>query len=101
MRALTEREQAINMYFHEGRTHGEIAHMLGIPRETVKSWCHRYRTKSGIPVRKKAPLTREPIAKETVRVLSAYQAHSPEARIARLEMEVELLRNFLILTEEK
>jgi transposase-like protein len=101
MRALAEREQALNLYFHEGRTTEEISRALGIPRDTVKSWCHRYRVQNGIPERGKAPLTRMPLAKETVRVLTPRETNTPEARIARLEMEVELLRNFLILTEGK
>lgn len=101
MRALSERENALNMYFHEGRAQGEISRILGVPHETVKSWCRRYRIKQGIPLRRKAPLSKTPIAKETVRVLTPRQTDTPEARIARLEMEVELLRNFLILTEGK
>ena len=43
MRSLKERENALNMYFKDGKSYGEIAKKLGIPRDTVKSWCQRYR----------------------------------------------------------
>lgn len=32
MRNIDEREQALNMYFHEGKGYGKIAHTLGIPK---------------------------------------------------------------------
>jgi hypothetical protein len=67
----------------------------------VKSSCRRYRLKNDIPLRGRAALSKEPIKKETIRVITPRDENTTEARIAQLEMEVELLRNFLILTEEK
>ena len=101
MRNKDERESALNMYFHEGKGYGEIAHTLGIPKDTIKSWCRRYRISFDILKRGETPLAKEPVVKERLHVHKSKDETSSEARIARLEMEVELLRNFLILTEEK
>jgi len=101
VRPLGEREQVLNMYFHEGKGYKEITSETGLSLNTVKSWCRRYRIANDIPERGKVPLSKEPIKKETVRVIKPRDTNTQEARIARLEMEVELLRNFLILTEEK
>jgi len=101
MRNLEEREQALNMYFHEGKGCGEIAHTLVLSLNTVKSWVRRYRVENEISIRAKAPLSKEPICKESLHARKMKNDNSPEARIARLEMEVDLLRNFLILTEEE
>jgi hypothetical protein len=101
VRHLEEREKVLNMYFHEGMGYTHIASVTGIPFNTVKSWCRRYRIANGIPERGNVHLSKEPIKKESVRILKPRDENTPEARISRLEMEVELLRNFLILTEEK
>jgi transposase len=101
VRPLEQREQVLNMYFHEGISYNGIASATNLPVNTIKSWCRRYRVANEIPKRTKTALTKEPIKKETVRVIKPRDINTPEARIARLEMEVELLRNFLILTEEK
>lgn len=97
---LTIREKALNMYFHEGRGYKDISKALNVPLDTVKSWCRRYRTQNNIPKRGNAPLSKEPISKSSVKPKNKI-SNTPEDRIARLEMEVELLRNFLILAEEE
>jgi len=99
VRPLWEREQVLNMYFHEGKGYKEIVSVTGFPLDTVKSWCRRYRIANDIPKRGKVPLSKEPVKKETVRVLKPRDSNTQETRISRLEMEVELLRNFLILAE--
>jgi transposase-like protein len=96
-----ERETALNMFFHEGKSYKTIAKITGVPLDTVKSWCRRYRLKNDIPQRGEAQLSKDPLKKETIRVITPRDETTAEARIAQLEMEVELLRNFLILTEEK
>lgn len=101
MRPLEEREQVLNLFFHEGMGYKSIAKTTGIPLETVKSWCKRYRKANDIPKRGKTGLSKEPINKETIHFIKPRDPNTQEARIARLEMEVELLRNFLVLTEEK
>jgi transposase len=69
MRPIEEREQVINLYFHEGMGHKGIAKTTGLPLETVKCWCRRYRVANNIPARGKVPLSKEPISKETIRVI--------------------------------
>lgn len=99
MRSIEERERVLNMYFHEGVGYKGIAHELDIPLDTIKSWARRYRVANGIPKRDKAPLAKEPVKKERLHERRLKDENSAEARLARLEMEVDLLRNFLILTE--
>lgn len=99
IRNIDDRARALNMYFHEGKSYGYVANELEIPKDTVKSWCRRYRIKNEIPVREKAGLRKEPVKREKLRERKPKDETTPEARISRLEMEVELLRNFLILQE--
>ena len=99
MRNLDEREKALNMYFHEGDSYGYISQELKISKDTVKSWCRRYREKNEIPTREKTGLRKEPVKREKLHERKPKDETTPEARIAKLEMEVELLRNFLILRE--
>jgi len=101
IRNLDEREKALNMYFLEGKSHGNIAHELNVPIDTVKSWCRRYRIKNGIPTRENAGLRKEPVNRDKLHERTPKDETTAEARISRLEMEVELLRNFLILGEER
>jgi transposase len=101
IRNIDEREKALNMYFLEGKSHGKIAAEMDIPIDTVKSWCRRYRIKNEMPTRRKAGLRKEPVNRDTLHERKPNDETTPEARITRLEMEVELLRNFLILCEEK
>jgi len=97
MRSLEEKETALNMYFRDGKSYQYIAKTMGIPLDTVKSWCLRYRKKMGIPQRDKAGRRKESVRKEDLHS-RVPKTDSQEDRIARLEMEVDLLRNFLILT---
>ena len=96
--SLEEREKALNMYFQAGKSCNYIAKALDIPFETVKSWCRRYRKKMGIPLWNKVGTRKEPVKKETIHTRIP-KTDSMEGKIARLEMEVDLLRNFLILPE--
>lgn len=98
MRSIEEREAALNMYFKDGESYLYIAKTLNVPLDTVKSWCLRYRKKMGIPQRDKAGRRKESVRKEDIHSRMP-KTDSQEDRIARLEMEVDLLRNFLILTE--
>jgi len=101
MRPIEERKRVLDLYYHEGMGHKAIAKTTGVPLDTVKCWCRRYRIANGIPARGSALLSKEPIKKETIRVIKPRDKNTTDSRIARLEMEVELLRNFLILTDEK
>jgi transposase len=97
MRPTTEREQALNMYFREGKGYKRFAANMGIPVDTVKSWIRRYRLDNDS----------QSLESETIKVERTYkpreksQEQTTEERIAQLEMEVELLRNFLSETERR
>lgn len=54
----------------------------------------------GIPLRNNVGTRKEPVKKETIHTRIP-KTDSMEDKIARLEMEVDLLRNFLILTERR
>jgi len=99
MRPMEEREKVLNMYFHEGRGYKDIAKTMDIPWNTVRTWCRRYRQNNDIPKRGKTPLTKEPINPQSIKTKKQKSKDEQDARIARLEMEVDLLRNFLILSE--
>lgn len=98
MRSLQERENALNMYFQDGNSYKYISKTLNVPLNTVQSWCLRYRKQMGIPQRDKAGRRKEPVRSEDIHSRTP-KTDLQESRIARLEMEVDLLRNFLILAE--
>ena len=98
MRSLSDREQALKLYFEDGESYTCVSKKLGIPLDTVKSWCLRYRKKMGLPQRNKAGRPKGSVKPEYIHN-KIPKTDSPEDRIARLEMEVDLLRNFLILQE--
>jgi transposase len=99
IRNLDEREKALNMYFLEGKSYGYISENLKISKNTIQTWCRRYRIKNDIPTRGKEHIKRKPVDLTKLHERKGKDEPSSEARIARLEMEVELLRNFLILSE--
>lgn len=98
MRSINEREKALNLYFYDGKGYKTIAGELGIPLDTVKSWVRRYRNENDIDVRgeykliklQKSYKSREKTAEKTT-----------EERISKLEMEIDLLKNFLLETERR
>jgi transposase len=106
MRSVNEREKALKLYFGEGKSHRAVAVELGIPRDTVKSWTRRYRMNNGLPDRSRTHET-EHIQTDLVRVERKYKPReksaqaSAEERIAQLEMEVDLLKNFLLEKERR
>jgi transposase-like protein len=108
MRDIIEREAALNLYFRQGKSHTAVANELGIPRDTVKSWTRRYRIENGIPARlPKYDNELMETNKESIKVKRTYKPRekssekSTEERIVRLEMEVDLLRNFLLERERR
>lgn len=100
MRSIEEREAALNMYFRDGKSYRFISKTLNIPLNTIQSWCLRYCRKMGIPPRGRTGLRSEGVRKEDIHSRMPKDTLH-EDRIARLEMEVDLLRNFLILTERR
>lgn len=96
MRPLEEREQVINMYFHEGISYKGIAKTTGLPLNTVKSMCRRYRIVNDIPERGKTSLSKEPVNENTIRVIKPRDTNTQEARIARIEMRYMLISVYFI-----
>jgi transposase-like protein len=94
---LLEREKAINMYLCTGKGYKVIAKELGVPRDTVRSWIRRYRKASGDTGNSVLPVKIERAYKPRQKPLDK----SDQDRIATLEMEVELLRNFLLERERR
>ena len=80
----------------EGQTRREIAEHLGLTKEQIKGWINRYNRKqrklaAGIPPKPKGRPRQRP--------LSGEEEYKKE--IARLQMENQLLRDFLRFTERK
>ena len=69
----------------EGKTQREIAERLGVEKEQIKEWFHRYRRKQSIRPQGRPRKDSEP------RDIVAEQAYE----IRRLKMENELLRDFM------
>lgn len=97
MRSINEREKALNLYFRDGKGYKTIAGELGIPLDTVKSWIRRYRKENGIEERGEYKL---------IKLQKSYKPReksekSTEERISQLEMEVDLLKNFLLEAERR
>ena len=73
------KREAIRRFYEEGQTRAQITAALGIrDREAVKKWLRRYR--------------REGEAAWTAPLGRPRQAESVEAEVARLRLEVELLK---------
>lgn len=45
-RTLEERKKALERYYNEGKTKKEIAEVMKLPVNTVKSWIHRSKFES-------------------------------------------------------
>ena len=95
MWSIEQREHAIKAHYFGGWTYGEISKEMKIPRETIKTWCRRYREANGVPT----------LSDGDVKIKRSYKPRQKstdkirDERIAQLEMEVELLRNFLLMDE--
>jgi len=76
--------EAMRMFYEEGKTRKEITEALGNrDRDRVMKWLRQYRREGKDAFLKKHKRWRRPSKKENT-----------EAYIARLEMEVELLKKF-------
>lgn len=92
MWSVEQRERAVNAHFLGGWTYGQISEQMSIPYETIKTWCRRFKDANGVPS----------LTAGDIKIQKSYKPRekSPDTirdeRIAKLEMEVELLRNFLL-----
>ena len=80
----------------EGQTRREIAEHLGLTKEQIKGWINRYNRKQR---KLAAGILPKPKGRPRQRPLSGEEEYKKE--IARLQMENQLLRDFLQFTERK
>ena len=93
---VEEYEPVILQMREEGKTRREIAESLGLEKEQIKGWLNRYNRKqakiaAGIPSKPKGRPRKRPLSSK----------EEYEKEIARLQMENQLLRDFLRFTERK
>ena len=107
-RHIKEYEKEILKLKLQGKTHREIGEQLGFTRNQIKKFFERYRQNerklaAGIAIRKKGRPPKEnkySIKTDKVNELK-YIIARKDAKIKALEMENELMRDFLSLTERK
>ena len=93
---VEEYEPVILQMRKEGKTRREIAEHLGLEKQQIKDWIKRYNRKqekiaAGIPPKPKGRPRKHPLS----------STEEYEKEIARLQMENQLLRDFLQFTERK
>ena len=93
---IKELEPVIMRMREEGKSVREIAEYLGLTKKQVKSWVTRYnhrqeRIAAGIPPKPKGRPRKRPLS----------STEEYEKEIARLQMENQLLRDFLQFTGRK
>ena len=96
----------INELREKGLTHKEIGEELGFKREQIKKYFKRERERQkklsmGVMPKRKGRVPTDYVVKEDRVAELQYILYRKEARIKRLEMENELMRDFLSLTERK
>lgn len=100
-RPMIQRKEAIRLREEEGLTYQAIAEELNIPRDTVKSWYRRnYMKENGKPIGEdsRRGTEKHPFFEKNNKVLNE---RDYKKRIKQLEMEVELLRDFLSVVERR
>ncbi|MBQ8175706.1 MAG: helix-turn-helix domain-containing protein, partial [Oscillospiraceae bacterium] len=100
-------EKEILQLKEEGYTKREIGEKLGFSKEQIKSFLNRYRRrqeklKAGIALKKKGRPPKNCVVSEQDKIAELkYMLACKEAKIKALEMENELMRDFLSLTGRK
>lgn len=85
---LVIKQEAVRLFFEEGKTKKQIQDKLGIKNDTqLEYWFRTFRKHGAIGLVQKR--------KGRPPKVSTISEVSPEQRIKQLEMENELLRNFL------
>jgi len=106
MRTIDEREKALNLHFNDKKSAEIISAEMEIPLGTVKSWINRYKRDHDIS----RHVLRDDVAyseSELIKIERKYKTRektpdqTAEQRITQLEMEVDLLRNFLLEKERR
>ena len=106
-RHIQQYEKEILQLKEEGYTKREIGEKLGFSKEQIKSFLNRYRRrqeklKAGIALKKKGRPPKNCVVNEQDKIAELkYMLARKEAKIKALEMENELMRDFLLLTGRK
>lgn len=100
MRSIAERERALNMHFREGKGAHTIAREMGLPYSTINTWIRAHRklrseqdnphNENGWIEYTRHYTRREKTPEQTLK-----------ERVEQLEMESELMRNFLSEMERR
>ena len=100
-------EKEIIRLWEEGKTLRQIGEMLGFTHKQMKDFKTRYNQKqrkiaAGIAIKKKGRPAKNSVVTEEVKLADLrYKLARKDAKIKQLEMENELMRDFLSLTERK
>ena len=106
-RHIEEYEAEIIRLYEEGRTLREIGEKFGFSYKQMRNFKTRYNEKqrkiaAGIAIRKKGRPSKDTVVTEEDKLADLrYKLTRKEARIKQLEMENELMRDFLSLTGRK
>lgn len=106
-RHIKEYETEILRLKEQGKTQREIGEQLGFTKNQVKGFLHRYnkiqqKVAAGIALKRKGRPPKSYIVSEHDKVAELkYILARKDAKIKSLEMENELMRDFLLLTERK
>ena len=100
-------EKEIIRLWEEGKTLRQIGEMLGFSYKQIRDFKTRYNQKqrklaAGIAIKKKGRPAKNSIVTEEDKLADLrYKLARKDAKIKQLEMENELMRDFLSLTERK
>lgn len=106
-RHIQDYEKEILELREQGKTGREICEKFGFSKIQYKNFITRYNRRqekiaAGIVIRKKGrPTKNSVVTEEDKMAVLRYKLARKDARIKQLEMENELLRDFLSLTERK
>ena len=106
-RHIQEYEKEILELKEQGLTLREIGERFGLSYEQVHNFISRHNERqrkiaAGIAIRKKGRPSKDTVVTEEDKLADLrYKLARKEARIKQLEMENELMRDFLLLTERK
>lgn len=104
---IAEYEKEILELKRQGKTNREIGEQFGFNLEQVKNFIKRHNRKqaklaAGIVLRKKGRPGKDHVVTEEMKIAELkYILARKDAKIKRLEMENDLMRDFLSLTERK
>ena len=106
-RHIKEYENEILELKSQGMTKQEIGNKLGFTKEQIHNWISRYNANqrklaAGIALKRKGRPPKDYVVSEHDKVAELkYILARKDAKIKSLEMENELMRDFLSLTERK